>query len=140
MLIYNIYNIFLFSFNVNFTWHMNWGIIRWKMHPLNPNPFEWMQSCRKFSTVIGTTSARNSITIRPTSFLAICISMNTRGFCFPSLFSDKIEDTFLLIATFDCDLIWLLSWLSFESSSLVWFSFSRLFPAYSFSHASSFHT
>lgn len=31
-------------------WHINWGMIRWKLLPLNPKPFSCVHRQRKFST------------------------------------------------------------------------------------------
>ncbi len=31
-------------------WHINWGMIRWKLLPLNPKPFSCVHKQRKFST------------------------------------------------------------------------------------------
>mmetsp|Transcript_6204 Transcript_6204/g.14136 ORF Transcript_6204/g.14136 Transcript_6204/m.14136 type:complete len:278 (-) Transcript_6204:233-1066(-) len=53
-------------------WHMNPGMTRWKALPLKcrsfpllPSPFSPVQSARKFSHVLGTTSPRSSMVIRP---------------------------------------------------------------------------
>jgi len=45
-----------------------------------PNPFSPVQSALKFSTVLGTTSARSSITILPADWPPIDISKKTLGF------------------------------------------------------------
>ena len=44
-----------------------------------PNPFSPVQSALKFSTVLGTTSARSSITILPADWPPIDISKKTLG-------------------------------------------------------------
>ena len=41
------------------TWHMKLGMTLWKEEPLNPKPFSPVQRARKFSEVLGTTSARS---------------------------------------------------------------------------------
>merc|ERR1712149_109364 len=60
-------------------WHMNFGITRWNVLYLKPNPFSPVQSARKFSAVFGTTSVLNSITIRPTFSPPADISKYTFG-------------------------------------------------------------
>lgn len=57
-------------------WHMNWGMTRWKVDPLKcrglperPVPFSPVHRQRKFSAVLGATSARSSITMRPSGVL-----------------------------------------------------------------------
>ena len=30
-------------------WHMNWGMMWWKLLPLKPKPFPWVHRQRKFS-------------------------------------------------------------------------------------------
>lgn len=59
---------------------MNPGMTRWKGQPLYPYPTSPVQSCRKFSAVLGTTSLRSCITIRPAISSPIFISKKTLGF------------------------------------------------------------
>lgn len=68
-------------------WHMNPGMIRWKVEPLQcsgfplrPVPFSPLQRARKFSAVRGVMSAQSSITIRPAGDPPIAMSKNTLGF------------------------------------------------------------
>lgn len=67
---------------------MHDGILpRWKLDPLKcngfplfpPTPFSPVHNARKFSAVLGTTSARNSISILPRGLPPIEISKNTTG-------------------------------------------------------------
>merc|ERR1719301_520072 len=67
-------------------WHMKPGMILWKVEPiklkvfpLRPAPFSPVHKHRKFSAVFGTTSPRNSITIRPASLPAMDMSKYTLG-------------------------------------------------------------
>ena len=60
-------------------WHMKFGMTRWKIEPLNPNPFSPVQRARKFSAVLGTTSALNSMIIWPTGEPPAVISKKTLG-------------------------------------------------------------
>ena len=60
---------------------MNPGMMRWKVDPLNPNPFSPVHNALKFSAVLGTMSDLNSMTTRP-SFLDSSeadTSIKTRG-------------------------------------------------------------
>ena len=50
---------------LEFTWHMNCGMTLWKEEPLKPKPFSPVHSARKFSEVLGTTSARSSMMALP---------------------------------------------------------------------------
>merc|ERR1719191_148848 len=59
---------------------------RWKAEPLKwrgfpdlPMPFSPVQRARKFSAVLGTTSARSSMTMRPAAAPPIEISKKTLG-------------------------------------------------------------
>ena len=58
---------------------MNSGMMRWKVHPLYPNPCSMVHKARKFSVVLGTTSLLSSIIIRPASWPPIVMSKNTLG-------------------------------------------------------------
>ena len=72
--------IFLFDkILVNLTWHIKLGMTLWKVDPLYPNPFSPVHRARKFSAVLGTTSARSSMTIRPTGAPSAVTSKKTRG-------------------------------------------------------------
>ena len=53
--------------------------MRWNEDPLYPNPFSPVHRARKFSAVLGTTSERSSMTIRPTGLPSAVMSINTRG-------------------------------------------------------------
>ena len=50
---------------------------RWNIDFLNPSPFSFRQSWRKFSAVWGTISESNSITILPADSLLISMSKKT---------------------------------------------------------------
>mmetsp|Transcript_1297 Transcript_1297/g.3621 ORF Transcript_1297/g.3621 Transcript_1297/m.3621 type:complete len:142 (-) Transcript_1297:13-438(-) len=58
---------------------MKSGMTRWKMLPLNPYPFSPVANARKFSAVLGTTSFRSSMTIRPSTEPPISMSKKTLG-------------------------------------------------------------
>ena len=49
----------------------------WKVDPLYPNPASPVQSCRKFSAVLGTASPYKPIVIRPSGAPPISISIKT---------------------------------------------------------------
>lgn len=73
--------------NFLLTWHMNPGMTRWKADPLKwsslpdrPIPFSPVHKQRKFSAVFGTTSARNSISMRPLRDPPMEMSKKTTGF------------------------------------------------------------
>ena len=60
---------------------------RWKLEPLKwsglpegPVPFSPVHSARKFSAVLGTTSARSVISMRPAGWPPIVMSKYTTGF------------------------------------------------------------
>ena len=55
-------------------WHMKSGMTRWKAEPLNPKPGSPVHSWRKFSAVLGTSSANKPMTMRPASLSPILIS------------------------------------------------------------------
>merc|ERR1719221_2209248 len=68
-------------------WHMNSVITRWNALPLKcnglpllPVPFSPVQRQRKFSAVLGATSALSSITMRPDAAPPIVMSKKTFGF------------------------------------------------------------
>lgn len=89
--------------NFQHTWHINWGITRWnelplkcKFFPDRPINFSPVHKHRKFSAVLGTTSALNSISIRPFGLPPIVISKNTTGFSL--LIVKKCADAVLLVS------------------------------------------
>ena len=66
------------------THHVRWidmthtdEIRTWNVDPLYPNPASPVQSCRKFSAVLGTTSPYKPIVIRPAGAPPISISIKT---------------------------------------------------------------
>jgi len=81
-----------FPFVISPPWHMNPGITRWKGLPLKciilpdlPTPFSPVHKHLKFSAVSGTTSARNSISIRPLADPPMVMSKNTTGLLLASV-------------------------------------------------------
>merc|ERR1719323_1691437 len=58
-------------------WHMKLGMTLWKEDPLNPKPFSPVQRARKFSQVLGTTSARSSMMTLPTGAPSAVTSKKT---------------------------------------------------------------
>mmetsp|Transcript_28735 Transcript_28735/g.77835 ORF Transcript_28735/g.77835 Transcript_28735/m.77835 type:complete len:205 (+) Transcript_28735:633-1247(+) len=65
-------------------WIMKLGMMRWKVLPLKcrgfldpPTPFSPVQRARKFSVVLGTSSVKRPMTIRPACLSPIEISKNT---------------------------------------------------------------
>merc|ERR1712156_1027396 len=58
-------------------WHMKLGMTLWKEEPLNPKPFSPVQRARKFSQVLGTTSARSSMMTLPTGAPSAVTSKKT---------------------------------------------------------------
>nr|CAB3452894.1 unnamed protein product [Digitaria exilis] len=65
-------------------WHMKLGMMRWKTEPFAfpeaPRPFSPVQRQRKFSAVLGTLSAKSSMTTRPALALPMRMSKKTLGF------------------------------------------------------------
>ena len=61
-------------------WHIKLGITLWNFEDLYPMPVSPVQRARKFSAVLGTTSAYSSKVMRPSALPAISISKNTDGF------------------------------------------------------------
>ena len=60
-------------------WHIKSVMTRWKDDPLYPNPFSPVQSALKFSAVLGTTSERSSMTMRPSAAPSAVMSKYTLG-------------------------------------------------------------
>lgn len=94
---------------------INWGIIRWNVLPLYPNPFSCVQSKRKFSAVSGTTSFLRRILILPAGrsrviLTWVCILVILLLYlltCELSIDFDIKENLHCLQLDFDCLIDWL---------------------------------